>query len=128
MNEFKYYDIPSPFPTLARGLFTREIPSGNDGDGDGDGDGEVGVGDVDVGKGKKKKDEKRHQIVIRGYDKFFNIGEVPWTEVMIHFFFSYIYTLVMIHFFFSGPQLNHVQLLRTSSHSNPMDVSSSSQP
>jgi len=26
MNEFKYYDIPSPFPTLARGLFTQEIP------------------------------------------------------------------------------------------------------
>ena len=25
MNEFKYYDIPSPFPTLARGLFTQEI-------------------------------------------------------------------------------------------------------
>jgi len=25
MNEFKYYDIPSPFPTLARGLFTREL-------------------------------------------------------------------------------------------------------
>ncbi|KAJ2925172.1 hypothetical protein H1R20_g11912, partial [Candolleomyces eurysporus] len=24
MNEFKYYDIPSPFPTLARGLFTTE--------------------------------------------------------------------------------------------------------
>ena len=27
MNEFKYYDIPSPFPTLARGLFTRELES-----------------------------------------------------------------------------------------------------
>ena len=26
MNEFKYYDVPSPFPTLVRGLFTREIP------------------------------------------------------------------------------------------------------
>ncbi|KAF8958845.1 RNA ligase-domain-containing protein [Flammula alnicola] len=25
MNEFKYYDIPSPFPTLARGLFTKEV-------------------------------------------------------------------------------------------------------
>ncbi|KAF5357059.1 hypothetical protein D9756_006525 [Leucocoprinus leucothites] len=25
MNEFKYYDIPSPFPTLARGLFTTEF-------------------------------------------------------------------------------------------------------
>jgi hypothetical protein len=46
MNEFKYYDIPSPFPTYARGLFTVD-----------------------------------DRIVARGYDKFFNIGEVPWTEV-----------------------------------------------
>jgi len=54
MNEFKYYDIPSPFPTLARGLFTREL----------------------VTDGATK-----YQIVVRGYDKFFNIGEVPWTAV-----------------------------------------------
>ncbi|KAJ7030723.1 RNA ligase [Mycena alexandri] len=55
MDEFKYYDIPSPFPTLARGIFTVELP---------------------------KDDENREQeyrIVARGYDKFFNIGEVPWT-------------------------------------------------
>jgi tRNA ligase len=55
MNEFKYYDIPSPFPTLARGLFTTDAD------------------DVD--------EEVKHRIVIRGYDKFFNIGEVPWTTV-----------------------------------------------
>ena len=54
MNEFKYYEIPSPFPTLARGLFTQ---------------------DVKVGR------EVKHRIVARGYDKFFNIGEVPWTKV-----------------------------------------------
>ena len=54
MNEFKYYDIPSPFPTLARGLFTQEI---------------------------KKGGRTKHRIVARGYDKFFNIGEVPWTHV-----------------------------------------------
>lgn len=54
MNEFKYYDIPSPFPTLARGLFTQDIPSG---------------------------DSTKYRIVARGYDKFFNIGEVPWTTV-----------------------------------------------
>ncbi|KAH9830093.1 RNA ligase-domain-containing protein [Rhodofomes roseus] len=53
MNEFKYYDVPSPFPTLARGLFTQEI---------------------------KKGDQMKHRIVARGYDKFFNIGEVPWTH------------------------------------------------
>ena len=55
MNEFKYYNVPSPFPTLARGLFTQDIATG-------------------AGKGK-------HRIVARGYDKFFNIGEVPWTTV-----------------------------------------------
>ena len=55
MNEFKYYDVPSPFPTLARGLFTQDI------------------------KGSSGK--MRHRIVARGYDKFFNIGEVPWTTV-----------------------------------------------
>ncbi|GBE89261.1 RNA ligase-domain-containing protein [Sparassis latifolia] len=53
MNEFKYYDVPSPFPTLARGVFTQELkhPSG----------------------------DVKYRIVARGYDKFFNIGEVPWT-------------------------------------------------
>lgn len=56
MNEFKYYDIPSPFPTLARGLFTQDVEL----------DGQV-----------------KHRIVARGYDKFFNIGEVPWTTVCI---------------------------------------------
>ncbi|KAI0674682.1 RNA ligase-domain-containing protein [Trametes maxima] len=53
MNEFKYYDIPSPFPTLARGLFTQDI--------------------------KDESGNVKHRIVVRGYDKFFNIGEVPWT-------------------------------------------------
>lgn len=51
MSEFRYYDVPSPFPTLARGLFT-----------------------IDLGQDK-------HRILARGYDKFFNIGEVPWTTV-----------------------------------------------
>lgn len=54
MNEFKYYDIPSPFPTLARGLFTQEVKVG---------------------------DQVKYRIVVRGYDKFFNIGEVPWNSV-----------------------------------------------
>lgn len=57
MNEFKYYDIPSPFPTLARGLFTQDI---------------------------KIRGQLKHRIVARGYDKFFNIGEVPWTTVSRH--------------------------------------------
>ncbi|KAJ7151347.1 RNA ligase-domain-containing protein [Mycena crocata] len=49
MDEFKYYKVPSPFPTLARGIFTVENKDGE------------------------------HRIVARGYDKFFNIGEVGWT-------------------------------------------------
>lgn len=57
MNEFKYYDIPSPFPTLARGLFTTDIDPSTTPDG-----------------------AVKHKIVIRGYDKFFNINEVPWTS------------------------------------------------
>lgn len=59
MSEFKYYDVPSPFPTLARGLFTTEVDEGT----------------------KRSGREKEYRIVIRGYDKFFNIGEVPWTTV-----------------------------------------------
>jgi len=58
MNEWKYYDIPSPFPTLARGLFSVE---------------EKGEGE-----------SPRYRIVARGYDKFFNIGEVPWTNVCFY--------------------------------------------
>ncbi|KAG7449651.1 uncharacterized protein BT62DRAFT_985206 [Guyanagaster necrorhizus] len=49
MNEYKYYDVPSPFPSLVRGIFSVDLP------------------------------ENSHRIVARGYDKFFNIGEVPWT-------------------------------------------------
>ena len=67
MNEFKYYDVPSPFPTLARGLFTREKP------GDSQDEGKAG---------------KIYEIMARGYDKFFNIGEVPWTTVG---FLSYLF-------------------------------------
>ncbi|KAF5380128.1 hypothetical protein D9615_006236 [Tricholomella constricta] len=59
MNEFKYYDVPSPFPTLARGIFTVELPPKADGK-------EAG------------ESEQKYRIVARGYDKFFNIGEVPW--------------------------------------------------
>ena len=64
MNEFKYYDVPSPFPTLARGLFTVELPKSAD-------DAEENAENV----------LQKHRIVARGYDKFFNIGEVPWCTV-----------------------------------------------
>lgn len=68
MNEFKYYDIPSPFPTLARGLFTVDVP---------DESGSV----KKEGKEGSEDGEREYRIVARGYDKFFNIGEVPWTTV-----------------------------------------------
>ena len=67
MNEFKYYEIPSPFPTLARGLFTRW-------------DGEEGEVEGESGG--------NYKIVARGYDKFFNVGEVPWTSVRYPFLFG----------------------------------------
>lgn len=69
MNEFKYYDIPSPFPTLARGLFTVDVT---------DGRGEVKAQEEE---GEGSGGEREYRIVARGYDKFFNIGEVPWTTV-----------------------------------------------
>ncbi|GLB39397.1 putative tRNA ligase [Lyophyllum shimeji] len=59
MSEFKYYEVPSPFPTLARGIFTVELPP----DAESKGAGAPG---------------QKYRIVARGYDKFFNIGEVPW--------------------------------------------------
>jgi hypothetical protein len=53
MAEHKYYVVPSPFPTLARGVFSVRQPDGE------------------------------QRIVARGYDKFFNIGEVGWTTVRL---------------------------------------------
>ncbi|KAH7105959.1 RNA ligase-domain-containing protein [Auriculariales sp. MPI-PUGE-AT-0066] len=59
-NEFKYYVVPSPFPTLARGVFTEWLPAH-----DGQPEGTFGG---------------QWRIVARGYDKFFNIGETDWTS------------------------------------------------
>ncbi|KAG6856323.1 hypothetical protein H0H87_005524 [Tephrocybe sp. NHM501043] len=66
MNEFKYYDIPSPFPTLARGIFTIELPK------------KAAEEEIEA-DGTGAVDDQKYRIVARGYDKFFNIGEVPWT-------------------------------------------------
>ena len=74
MNEWKYYDVPSPFPTLARGLFSAE----------------------------EKGEAPRYRIIARGYDKFFNIGEVPWTNVRfcvcitLNISFSHLYSLSQV--------------------------------
>ena len=100
MNEFKYYDVPCPFPTLARGLFTREIPADPQGN-----------------------TPKTYEIVARGYDKFFNIGEVPWTTVGFCFLF-FSYSLLTVSF--SGHLLKRILLLRIPFHWNRMAVSSSS--
>jgi len=59
MSEHHYYKVPSPFPTLARGIFTTWVSNGHD---------------KQEGQGTGS-----YRIVARGYDKFFNIGEVPWT-------------------------------------------------
>jgi hypothetical protein len=53
MADHAYKMDPCPFPTRARGLFTQ-IVEGTDDD---------------------------FKIVARGYDKFFNVGEVSWTMV-----------------------------------------------
>ena len=57
MNELKYYDIPSPLPTLARGLFTEES--------------------------KQPGTKVRHRTVARGCDKFLNIDAVPRNTVSL---------------------------------------------
>ncbi|GAA5836744.1 hypothetical protein JCM9279_007646 [Rhodotorula babjevae] len=56
MADYAYKREPCPFPTRARGLFTERVRGGGDGD------------------------EDEYRIVARGYDKFFNIGEVSWTH------------------------------------------------
>ena len=66
-----------PFPTFARGLFSHELLLPDAGAG--------AEGAQAEGAQAAGLREKRHQIVVRGYDKFFNIGEVPWTEVCAFF-------------------------------------------
>lgn len=73
MNENKYYDVPSPFPSLARGIFTVE--PGKKGKGSEEEDAEDGA------SAENADGSLKYRIVARGYDKFFNIGEVPWTNV-----------------------------------------------
>ncbi|GAA6009673.1 hypothetical protein JCM10207_004149 [Rhodosporidiobolus poonsookiae] len=56
MADYAYKREPCPFPTRARGLFTEKVA------------------------GDKEGEEEDYRIVARGYDKFFNIGEVSWTH------------------------------------------------
>lgn len=55
MQDYAYKTEPCPFPTRARGLFTVSDP---------------------LPDGRK--------ILVRGYDKFFNVGEVSWTKASFH--------------------------------------------
>lgn len=111
MNEFKYYDIPSPFPTLARGIFTVELsPSGKL---------EGAAVEKDETAGTSAVEEK-YRIVARGYDKFFNIGEVPWCTVR-RFKPE---TINLSNGSNSGPHSKLTQQHPTRSLSNPTDASS----
>jgi tRNA ligase len=75
-DEFQYSRIPCPFPCMARGLFSTEPGKGKGGRGKGPGGDRTSSDNGVDGEGRP-----RYRIVIRGYDKFFNVGEVPWTMV-----------------------------------------------
>ncbi|KAF8056574.1 RNA ligase-domain-containing protein [Lyophyllum atratum] len=96
MSEFKYYDIPSPFPTLARGIFTVELPPNAD---------QTAEGDL----------EQKYRIVARGYDKFFNIGE--WSSLESHTASPYTLTLKSNGCIIFIAALNPSKLVITSKHS-----------
>ena len=70
MTEHLYFSASNPFPTLARGLFTEDIEEGDD------------IPDEAVKcEGEWDEGVRRKRIVARGYDKFFNVDEVDWTNV-----------------------------------------------
>lgn len=79
MSEHLYRRKDCPFPTLARGLFTATDDYSSEEALDHNVSSKGGVGNV-----VEAKDEKKEvRIVARGYDKFFNVGEVEWTEVSL---------------------------------------------
>ena len=68
MSEHHYRRADCPFPTLARGLFTANE--------------DYSYTDPAV---PRKVEQQGETIVGRGYDKFFNVGEVDWTKVSLIF-------------------------------------------
>ncbi|KIR29912.1 tRNA ligase [Cryptococcus deuterogattii 99/473] len=70
MTEHMYFKKSLVFPTLARGLFTEEVLEG---------DPVPPLGECSD-QARSDPNTLKERIVLRGYDKFFNIGEVPWTE------------------------------------------------
>lgn len=105
MTEWMYTKSPCPFPTLARGLFTRWIPAPGH---EHDPEGKAGAG--------------RDQIVVRGYDKFFNMYEVKWNTVSFKFIIWIILTL------FSGSPLPFTRSLHILLPLRAMAASSSCPP
>lgn len=71
MTEHMYFKKSLVFPTLARGLFTEEVLEGDP----------VPPLETCSHQSESNPDAPNERIVLRGYDKFFNIGEVSWTEV-----------------------------------------------
>jgi hypothetical protein len=69
MNELQILRCPIA-TALPKGLFTSEITDDPQ---------------------EERKTSKTYQIVVRGYYKFFNIGEVPWTTVGYLFYILFLY-------------------------------------
>ncbi|KAI9221500.1 RNA ligase-domain-containing protein [Blastocladiella britannica] len=65
VNEWAYKKDGSKLPTMARGLFTRQTNGSA----------------TDFEPTRDLNDHAEYEIVIRGYDKFFNLGEVPYTAL-----------------------------------------------
>ncbi|OWZ44630.1 tRNA ligase [Cryptococcus neoformans] len=70
MTEHMYFKKSLVFPTLARGLFTEEVLEGDP----------MPPLETCSHQSESNPDAPNERIVLRGYDKFFNIGEVSWTE------------------------------------------------
>ena len=83
MTEHMYFQRNNPFPTLARGLFTEELEDEADklGKQDTAPVHEAGVEENAGESSTAPERRRRDRIVARGYDKFFNIDEVAWTNV-----------------------------------------------
>ncbi|KAG8733154.1 hypothetical protein FRC11_008359 [Ceratobasidium sp. 423] len=102
MTEWMYTKSPCPFPTLARGLFTRWIPARGH---EKDPEGAPGAG--------------KDQIVVRGYDKFFNMNEVKWNTweaLEIHTTSPYTLTLKSNGCIIFMAALTPTELIVTSKH------------
>jgi tRNA ligase len=76
--EWAYKWDPCPFPCLARGLFTEKVIKVGE-----DTDSEEKLASVKLDDDEDERWEGDWRIVIRGYDKFFNVGEVAWTKARL---------------------------------------------